>query len=316
MNTEAPRTSRRRYRATSTLVAAALGLGVVALNPGVGDAVAAKAGNDGRNNYQWMMDSRGTDPKFVARWNRCEPIRWGIDTVMLGKQRINVAKELKRWKGIFNEAARVSGYTFVYTGRVDGQAGLEKSRFNSDGYRSIVSSAYDANGGIDIAITNAIGKGGGKYNVPLFRSGSPAGLGGFSAGSGSDIVFTDGTSGGSRASNGNVIINTKSVKDAIKRKRTRGQVRQLYLHELGHALGLNHVKDRRQAMYPSMSASQVYGAGDRTGLRLLGSSMCFKPVPPEPEQTWDDEDWDDDELATRRGHPTNDHDRVNITWID
>lgn len=46
----------------------------------------------------------------------------------------------------------------------------------------------------------------------------------------------------------------------------------LYLHELGHALALNHVSARGQAMYPSLSASQpaYYGSGDAAGLRSIG----------------------------------------------
>ncbi len=46
----------------------------------------------------------------------------------------------------------------------------------------------------------------------------------------------------------------------------------LYLHELGHAVALQHVDVRGQAMHGTLSAQQPsgYGAGDRTGLAKIG----------------------------------------------
>lgn len=48
----------------------------------------------------------------------------------------------------------------------------------------------------------------------------------------------------------------------------------LYLHELGHVVGLAHVDDRGQVMYPDTSASPVLGAGDRAGFAATGSGGC------------------------------------------
>ncbi|GAB2982957.1 matrixin family metalloprotease [Nocardioides montaniterrae] len=49
--------------------------------------------------------------------------------------------------------------------------------------------------------------------------------------------------------------------------------RAVVMHELGHVLGLAHVKDRNQIMYPSISALS-YGAGDLRGLQILGDIDC------------------------------------------
>lgn len=58
---------------------------------------------------------------------------------------------------------------------------------------------------------------------------------------------------------------------------TRGQ---MLLHELGHAVGLNHAKDASQVMYPILTRKLAsFGAGDAVGLHKLGrASGCFPAV--------------------------------------
>ncbi len=48
---------------------------------------------------------------------------------------------------------------------------------------------------------------------------------------------------------------------------------EVLLHELGHMVGLNHVNDVGQVMYPQISRLTDYGPGDRAGLILVGASQ-------------------------------------------
>jgi hypothetical protein len=52
-------------------------------------------------------------------------------------------------------------------------------------------------------------------------------------------------------------------------------VRAIVLHELGHLVGLGHVTDATQLMYPrSQPEVTDFGAGDLTGLAALGKGVC------------------------------------------
>lgn len=50
-------------------------------------------------------------------------------------------------------------------------------------------------------------------------------------------------------------------------------------HELGHAVGLNHVNDPTQLMNPRLTHGvDTYGDGDRRGLSMLGQGACFPEI--------------------------------------
>ena len=55
---------------------------------------------------------------------------------------------------------------------------------------------------------------------------------------------------------------------------------EVLLHELAHAVGLGHVIDPTQVMYPRTTSSESeFGAGDRAGLAALGAPAGCHPAP-------------------------------------
>ncbi len=61
---------------------------------------------------------------------------------------------------------------------------------------------------------------------------------------------------------------------------------EVLLHELAHAVGLGHVLDPTQVMYPQTTHSESeFGAGDRAGLAALGAPAGCHPAPP-PRQNF------------------------------
>ncbi|MCU1518357.1 MAG: peptidase and matrixin and adamalysin [Pseudarthrobacter sp.] len=50
------------------------------------------------------------------------------------------------------------------------------------------------------------------------------------------------------------------------------------LHELSHVMGLEHVDDHRQLMFPEIGTPEGLAAGDLNGLYALGSAPCRKDL--------------------------------------
>jgi hypothetical protein len=72
---------------------------------------------------------------------------------------------------------------------------------------------------------------------------------------------------------GTVILDGPAFAD-MEQRGDEGLQRAVLMHELAHLVGLDHVEDERQLMYPSTTFQTTFGNGDLEGLRILGEGPC------------------------------------------
>jgi hypothetical protein len=74
---------------------------------------------------------------------------------------------------------------------------------------------------------------------------------------------------------GTVSLDATQLPQLLAERNGPATVEGIVLHELGHLVGLAHVEDGTQLMYPEAQRGIVdYQAGDLTGLALLGIGQC------------------------------------------
>lgn len=202
--------------------------------------------------------SHGTDPR--AYWNPCRTITYGIDFRAATKGGLTKVWELQRWQSAIDEVSRASGLRFQYVGDI-------KTR--------PVAGKPARVAGVDIRITF-----GTERSYPSALRDGMAGEAG---------VHWHPTGNGRKQINAGYVVmdvqdiaahtaGWKSAPDSRPAsERPTDTLRALYMHEFGHALGLEHVQDNGQIMFPTISASRPdsLGEGDLQGLRKLGSQRCF-----------------------------------------
>jgi hypothetical protein len=96
-----------------------------------------------------------------------------------------------------------------------------------------------------------------------------------------DIVGEGGSTAVSRGDGPQVLVTGTVSLDAgqfpqiLHRRNGTAIARAIVLHELGHLVGLGHVDDDQQLMYPETRGDVVdFAAGDLTGLAAVGSGRC------------------------------------------
>lgn len=80
--------------------------------------------------------------------------------------------------------------------------------------------------------------------------------------------------GQARLVSGTVFFDDPDLARMAQRRDGTVEAREVMLHELGHLVGLAHVKAATQVMYPNARPLAHYSAGDRRGLAILGAGPC------------------------------------------
>ena len=97
-------------------------------------------------------------------------------------------------------------------------------------------------------------------------AGDVAGVGG------SALVQPRGPASG-RLVSGQIALDAEALAGLIGSGRSE-QAQAIVLHEFGHVVGLDHVDDPAQLMYPRNRGRTAFGPGDLEGLARLGHGVC------------------------------------------
>jgi hypothetical protein len=191
------------------------------------------------------VDDRGRP----ARWDPCRPIHYVVHTGWLPPTgRADLVEALRR-------LSRASGLVFVDDGDTDELPTRERAAYQPQRY--------------------------GERWAPLLVAWVPEGATDLGLGPGVQGMTVGltiaGADGGSIVS-GQVALNaSRPIPGGFGGGKTDGEV---LLHELAHAVGLRHVLDPTQVMYPrTTNFESQYGAGDRAGLAALGRPAGCHPAP-------------------------------------
>jgi len=75
---------------------------------------------------------------------------------------------------------------------------------------------------------------------------------------------------------GMLVLDGPQMQESLQVRGGSDQVRSVILHELAHVVGLGHVDDPAELMYPEgQPGVTVFGPGDRAGLARLGQGPCL-----------------------------------------
>lgn len=182
-----------------------------------------------------------------AGWSSCQgPITWSIDPGALGPRRARLQVGMLTWA--FDQWRAASGLQF----RFDGIVSTRFVRASQD-----LEPADGSPRGRHIWITW------------LSPAAAPT-LAGRTSGFAAPDRIAGGVISGARA-----VFKSAYVAENASRRPER--VKALYLHEIGHVLGLGHASTPRNRMFAIVDARTRLGAGDISGVRAL-TRDCAGPA--------------------------------------
>ena len=159
-------------------------------------------------------------------------------------------------EGLVREAvariSQVTGLQFVYRGATDEAPVAERELFQPDRYGrrwAPVLIAWETDETNPALAGDVVGEAG---SVPA------------SLGEGPRVYLT-----------GTVSLDAPRFAEILRGRGGRSIARSIVLHELGHLIGLAHVDDDQQLMFPEARRDVPdFAAGDLTGLAILGAGVC------------------------------------------
>lgn len=172
-------------------------------------------------------------------WSACPaPIEWTVDTQGLTSAQADTQIAHLTWA--FGQWSQVSGLTFTF-------AGVEPLTYDDTAF----------------ALSPADGSPAQLHHIYLdfVSTGQSTRLSGSTVGLGSP---TQVMASSKEIVAGDAVFRT----DHVKRARTK-ELRSLYLHELGHVLGLAHASASANVMFPIVKAKVSLGSGDVNGVRAM-----------------------------------------------
>jgi hypothetical protein len=151
--------------------------------------------------------------------------------------------------------ARVSeatGLQFVYDGGTEEASTLDRAIFQPDRYGdrwAPVLIAWESDAANAHLAGEIVGEGGSTA---------------VSLGDGPEVFVT-----------GTVSLDAGQFPQILERRNGRALAQAIVMHEFGHLVGLDHVDDPEQLMYPKSRGDVLdFAAGDLTGLVALGTGRC------------------------------------------
>lgn len=251
-----------RLRSTAVVVVL-FAVAVSLLGPVAGREGEADAAGRAYQVHSW------TDPKgdqHRVRWNPCQTITYAVNLAKAGRTPAARASALRDVRRAFDRVSNRTGLKFSFSGRTKELPKNTPKVSWSERQRAaeIVVAWVDQTR--SKYRSNLLGKSNGKY---------PSGVGGWML-----KGWTDARGRWQAAvGRGFVVINARQnqqYKSGFGSGVTRGA---LLLHELGHAIGLDHVGSTNELMYPTMLRREHsnYKRGDSMGLHRLGRRLGCIP---------------------------------------